>query len=337
LTQATITVFGAGAWGATLADLLARKGYPVTAWDVDAELVKQLRTTRQRGKPPGLVVHESVRFETDLLRAAADATMWVCVVPSFAVRQLCRTLRTAFDGVGGRLFVNCAKGIEEESLAIPSQVFAEEFGAENLARYAVLSGPSHAEEVCLRIPTTVVCASDSLDTARAAQAVFGTREFRVYTQSDRIGVEMGAALKNVIAIAAGACDGLGFGDNTKAALVTRGLAEITRAAVAAGAVPTTLAGLAGLGDLIVTAMSRHSRNRMFGELLARGRGVQEALQEVGAVVEGYRTCHSAYDLARRLGVEMPITAAIYAVLYEGVSISQATAQLLERDPKPEIY
>ncbi len=332
-----ITVFGAGAWGATLADLLARKGFPVKVWDVDVELLAQLATTRRRGKPPALVVHESVAFEKDLAAAAVDADVWVCVVPSFAVRELCRNLRASMGGVGQRVFVNCAKGIEEITLATPSVIYAEEFGQQHLARYAVLSGPSHAEEVCLGIPTSVVSASDDVATARRVQSLFGTRVFRVYTQEDRIGVEMGAALKNVIAIAAGACDGLGFGDNTKAALITRGLAEITRAACALGASPQTLAGLAGLGDLIVTAMSRHSRNRLFGELLARGRSVTDALKEVGAVVEGYRTCRSAHMLSQKIGVDMPITAAIYGVLFEGTSIQDATAQLLDRDPKPEIY
>jgi glycerol-3-phosphate dehydrogenase (NAD(P)+) len=332
-----ITVFGAGAWGATLADLLGRKGFAVTVWDIDATILEQLRTTRRRGKPPALVVHESVSFETNLEVAAEAADVWVCVVPSFAVRELCRRLANLFRQRDGRLFINCSKGIEEDTLAVPSKIFAEEMGEDVLPRYAVLSGPSHAEEVCVGIPTTVVCASDSAETAQYVQSLFCTRTFRVYTQTDRIGVEMGAALKNVIAIAAGACDGLGFGDNTKAALVTRGLAEITRAALAVGASPQTLAGLAGLGDLIVTAMSRHSRNRLFGELLAKGRNVQAALKEVGAVVEGYRTCRSAYHLAKRLGIEMPITETIYAVLFEEMSIDQATESLLEREPKPEIY
>lgn len=335
--MSSIAVFGAGAWGATLADLLARKGYQVTVWDVDSELLNQLRTTRRRGKPPALVVHESVCFDQDLRRAAAESDIWVSVVPSFAVRDLCRKLRTSLKGLSDRIFVNCSKGIEEDSLAVPSEVFAQEFGREALSRYAVLSGPSHAEEVCVGIPTTVVCASDHEETAKRVQEIFGTRTFRVYTQTDRLGVELGAALKNVIAIAAGACDGLGFGDNTKAALVTRGLAEMTRAAVSAGASAQTLAGLAGLGDLIVTAMSRHSRNRMFGELLAKGRSVEQALKEVGAVVEGYKTCRSAFRLARKLNVEMPITAAIYSVLYEGLSIERAAELLLEREPKPELY
>lgn len=332
-----ITVFGAGAWGATLADLLARKGHEVCVWDIDPEILELLRRTRRRGKPPGLVVDDSVSFEARLESAAAPAQVWVCVVPSFAVRTLCKSLKQHFGEVGDRIFVNCAKGIEEQSLAIPSEIFNDVFGEDALGQYAVLSGPSHAEEVCLRIPTSVVCASDRQQTAEFVQNLFGTREFRVYTQTDRLGVELGAALKNVIAIAVGACDGLGFGDNTKAALMTRGLAEMTRLACAKGASARTLAGLAGLGDLIVTAMSRHSRNRLFGELLAKGRPVEVALQEVGAVVEGYRTSRSAYHLAQTCGIEMPITSAIYRVLYCGEGVGDVTTQLLEREPKPEIY
>ncbi len=270
--MARVTVFGAGAWGATLADLLARKGHNVSLWDVDGNFLEQLRVTRRRGKPPALVLHDDVCVESRLEEAAADAEFWVCVVPSFAIRSLCQALRAGFADLGSRIFVNCAKGIEEETLALPSQIFQEEFSAP-LSRYAILSGPSHAEEVCCGIPTSVVCASSFSKTAKIVQELFCTRVFRVYTQTDCLGVELGAALKNVIAIAAGACDGLGFGDNTKAALVTRGLAEMSRAALAAGASPATLAGLAGLGDLVVTAMSRHSRNRLFGELLARGRSV----------------------------------------------------------------
>lgn len=331
-----ITVFGAGAWGVTLADLLAKKGYSVCVWDVDEAVLTMLREKRTRGTPPNFFVNEAVAFESDFAQAAAYGEVLVSVVPSFAVRSVCEKLRTS-GGVQGRLFVSCSKGIEEDTLLLPSQVFAEIFGEQSLRYFAVLSGPSHAEEVCRGIPTTVVSASSESSTAVAVQDLFMTREFRVYTQADVRGVELGGALKNVIAIAAGACDGLGFGDNTKAALLTRGLAEITRAAVALGAQRETLAGLAGLGDLVVTAMSRHSRNRLFGELLARGRSSAAALQEVGAVVEGYRTTRSAYQLSRKICVEMPITEAIYRVLYEGLSVPEAVALLLEREPKPEIY
>lgn len=331
-----ITVFGAGAWGITLADLLAKKGYSVCVWDIDEAVLTMLREKRTRGTPPNFFVNEAVAFESDFARAASYGDVLVSVVPSFAVRAVCEKLRTS-GGHQGRLFVSCSKGIEEDTLLLPSQVFTEMFGEHSLRHFAVLSGPSHAEEVCRRIPTTVVSASSELATAVVVQELFMTREFRVYTQADVRGVELGGALKNVIAIAAGACDGLGFGDNTKAALLTRGLAEITRAAIAMGAQRETLAGLAGLGDLVVTAMSRHSRNRLFGELLARGRSPATALREVGAVVEGYRTTRSAYQLSRKMEVEMPITEAIYRVLYEGLSVPEAVALLLEREPKPEIY
>jgi glycerol-3-phosphate dehydrogenase (NAD(P)+) len=266
----------------------------------------------------------------------AEAEVIVSVVPSFAVRDVCRVI-IDLGGLGARCFISCSKGITEDTLLLPSQVFAAEFGEEALDQYAVLSGPSHAEEVCQRIPTTVVSSSRSPQTAAIARDLFLLPEFRVYTQADTIGVELGAALKNVIAIAAGVCDGLGFGDNTKAALITRGLAEIARAGMAMGALPQTLSGLAGLGDLVVTAMSRHSRNRQFGELLARGRTPEAALEEVGAVVEGYRTARSAHGLARQLGIEMPLSEAVYRVCHEGLSLRDATDLLLSRDPKPEVY
>jgi glycerol-3-phosphate dehydrogenase (NAD(P)+) len=332
-----VTVFGAGAWGLTLADLLSRKGCEVAVWDADTDIIRRLQRERSRGKPPGLVVAETVRFETEFEPAAGFGDIVVCVVPSFAVRPVCEQLAASGNGLRGRVFVCCSKGIEEETLLLPSQVFAEIFGAAAASQFAVLSGPSHAEEVCRGIPTVVVTSSAEITTAERVRDLFITPGFRVYTQSDCLGVELGGALKNVIAIAAGACDGLGFGDNTKAALITRGLAEIARAAIALGARAQTLSGLSGLGDLIVTATSRHSRNRLFGELLATGRSPKQALEEVGAVVEGYRTCRSAHFLSRRIGVEMPITDAIYAVLFEGAGIAEATASLLGRDPKPEVY
>lgn len=331
-----VAVLGAGAWGLTLADLLCSKGMSVAVWDCDSTKIARLRETRDPGKPPGLRLAPDLRLETDLSAAIAAASIIVSVVPSFAVRDVCASI-TDRGGLKARLFISCSKGITEDTLLLPSQVFASEFGDEALDQYAALSGPSHAEEVCRRIPTTVVSSSRSAETAAAARDLFLLPEFRVYTQADTLGVELGAALKNVIAIAAGVCDGLGFGDNTKAALITRGLAEIARAGAAMGAQPQTLAGLAGLGDLVVTATSRHSRNRQFGELLARGRTPAAALAEVGAVVEGYRTSRSAHQLANRLGIEMPLSEAVYRVCHEGMSVRDATDLLLSRDPKPEVY
>ena len=333
-----LAVLGAGAWGLTLAELLASKGNRVRVWDCDAPKLGRLRETRDPGRPPGLRLPAAVELEEDFAATVADAAVIVSVVPSFAVRSVCESLREVPGGLGGRLFVSCSKGIEEETLLLPSQVFAEFFGEEAATRqYAALSGPSHAEEVCKRIPTVVVSSSADKAAAVRARDLFILPEFRVYTQADTVGVELGAALKNVIAIAAGACDGLGYGDNTKAALITRGLAEMSRAATAMGADPRTLAGLAGLGDLVVTAMSRHSRNRMFGELLAKGRTPAAALEEVGAVVEGFRTARSAHGLARRIGVEMPLAEVVCAICHEGLGVREATGMLLARDPKPENY
>ena len=331
-----IAVLGAGAWGLTLADLLCGKGHAAVVWDCDHAKIGRLRETREPGKPPGLRLSPKVELETDLQAAIAGTDRIVCVVPSFAVQEVCASI-AAHHGLGSRLFINCSKGITEDSLLLPSQVFASVFGEKALDQYAALSGPSHAEEVCRRIPTSVVSSSRSPETAAVVRDLFLLPEFRVYTQADTLGVELGAALKNVVAIAAGVCDGFGFGDNTKAALITRGLAEITRAGAAMGAQPQTLAGLAGLGDLVVTAMSRHSRNRQFGELLAHGRAPAAALEEVGAVVEGYRTSRSAYKLAQRLGIEMPLSEAVYRVCHEGLSLHDATDLLLSRDPKPEVY
>lgn len=336
--SARLAVLGAGAWGLTLADLLARKGHEVTVWDQTPEHLERLRRDRIPGKPPGLCVCDAVRFEENFASAVVAAEAIICVVASHGVRSMCERIAALPGGIGRRVFVSCSKGIEEGSLLLPSQIFEEVLGGDGVAgQFAVLSGPSHAEEVCKGIPTVVVSSSTSWEVACRVRDLFMLPTFRVYTQGDCRGVELGAALKNVIAIAAGVTDGVGFGDNTKAALITRGLAEITRAGGAMGAHAQTFAGVAGLGDLVVTAMSRHSRNRAFGELLAKGLSVQEALKEVGAVVEGYRTCRSAHCLSQKIGVEMPITSAVYSVLYEGVSIPEALEALLQRDPKPEIY
>lgn len=332
-----IAVLGAGAWGVTLADLLAGKNNQVVVWDVDAAALDVLRRERTRGRPPGLKVHESVEFEPNFAAALKDAEVIVSVVPSHAVRPTCQQLIATRSDAGKIIFVSCSKGIEEDTLMLPSEIYEQVMGPEHAGSFVALSGPSHAEEVCKRIPTVVVASSTSTANAEFVRDLFILPTFRVYTQDDCRGVEMGAALKNVIAIAAGITDGLGYGDNTKAALITRGLAEITRAACAGGAKAQTLAGLAGLGDLVVTAMSRHSRNRGFGELIGRGLPADEALRQVGQIVEGYRTARSAHDLAARLGIEMPIVSSVYSVLYEGVSVTEACDALLQREPKPEVY
>jgi glycerol-3-phosphate dehydrogenase (NAD(P)+) len=231
--------------------------------------------------------------------------------------------------------VNCSKGIEQGSLHLPCEIFHQILGSQMNLAYAVLAGPSHAEEVSRHVPTAVVAAADNNADADFIQTLLTSPTFRVYTQSDVKGVELGGALKNVIAIAAGGCDGKGYGDNTKAALITRGVAEMARLAQAMGARAETIAGLSGLGDLIVTAMSQHSRNRGFGELIASGCGPDAALEKIGAVVEGYKSAKSAYELSVKHGVEMPLVTAVYRVLYGGLDINECISLLLDRGAKVE--
>lgn len=332
-----IVVLGAGAWGLTLATLLHNKRNQVCVWEKNTALIPELRRTRTCGKPEGLRLPDEVPILESFADAIAQAEVVVGVVPSFGVRTICEQLRSLPGGLGNRTYVNCAKGIEDETLLLPFQIFRDVLGNELDGQYVALSGPSIAAEVLRGIPTVVVSCSSNPEAASFVQELFMLRNFRVYTQSDCIGVELGAALKNVIAIAAGACDGLGFGVNTKSALVTRGLAEIARVGAAMGAEAQTLSGLAGLGDLVTTAMSPHSRNRTFGELIGRGIPAKEALRQVGAVVEGYWTSKSAYDLGRKLDVMMPITGAVHAILWEGRPLHQTWESLLHRDPKPEVY
>lgn len=337
MTISAVTVLGGGAWGLTLADLLSRKGLAVTLWDRNSDVLSLLAKDRTRGTPAGLVIHDRIRFNGDLCSSVSRAQMVVCAVPSYAIRSVCSQLGQLTQAPRRQVFVSCSKGIEEDTLFLPSQIFEQMLGSRRDMVFAVLAGPSHAEEVSRNLPTVVVCCSSDAGTAEQVRDAFFVPTFRVYTQSDCRGVELGGALKNVIAIAAGMCDGLGFGDNTKAALITRGLAEIARAGIAMGAQAQTLSGLSGLGDLIVTATSRHSRNRLFGELLAKGRNPEQALGEIGAAVEGYRTCRSAWQLARKFEVEMPLIQAIYSVLYEKAHLETAVNALLQREPRPEIY
>ena len=332
-----VLVLGAGAWGLTLANLLAEKEHHCSVWDIDATKIAALDKTRFSGRPLDMKLNESICFVTEFAKAFSMADVIVSVVPTFAVRDICRTIAGFGGGLGDKLFVSCSKGIEEGSLKLPVQIFEEYFGQDAVRQYVALSGPTHAEEVSRKIPTLIVAASWDVRAGLIAQSLFMTPELRVYTQDDVLGVETGAAIKNVIAIAAGMCDGLCYGDNTKAALITRALAEMGRAVAVLGGRQETLSGLAGLGDLVVTTMSRHSRNRMFGQLLAEGRSTDQALKEVGAVVEGYRTAHSAYELSQKLSVDMPIVATVYKACYEGIDLRQAAMSLLTRDPKPEKY
>ncbi|OPZ15091.1 MAG: Glycerol-3-phosphate dehydrogenase (NAD(P)+) [candidate division BRC1 bacterium ADurb.BinA364] len=327
-------MLGVGTWGLSLACLLHGKGVPTCGWDAFPQYLRSLDETRKHPKLPQLTIPRSLRFEPDLARAA-QAECLVLAPASYGMRAVCEQLRDLHLDWSGRVLALCSKGLEEPSRKSMRDVALETLGDEIEPRLAVLTGPSHAEEVSRQSPTTVVAASSNPETAARIQATFFAPAFRVYTHDDVIGAELGGALKNVIAIAAGICHGLGFGDNAAAALITRGLAEITRLGVALGAREETFSGLAGMGDLIVTAMSRHSRNRNFGEMVAQGLTVEQAKQEIGMAVEGIRTCASAVALAKEKGIDMPIAREVYAVLYEAKNPAQAARDLMLRDPKPE--
>jgi glycerol-3-phosphate dehydrogenase (NAD(P)+) len=328
-----VAVLGAGSWGVTLARLLAENGHNVRLWCYLPEEYEMLRHTRERHDIlPGVLLPEDVEVSTDAAGVASGAEAVFFVVPSFGVRSTATLMRDACDG--SQLVVSAAKGIEEGTYLRMTEVLEEELGTRGRG-YVSFSGPSHAEEVSRRIPTTIVAACREEGFAREIQALAMTPYLRVYTNDDVVGVECGAALKNAIAIAAGAVDGLGYGDNTKAALLTRGLAEIARLGVALGAKPSTFAGLSGLGDLVVTCTSRYSRNRYVGEELGRGRDLDDILASMKMVAEGVRTTKVAYELSLKLGVDMPITAEMYAVMYEGKDARAAVFDLMTREPKRE--
>ncbi|MFZ5899433.1 MAG: NAD(P)H-dependent glycerol-3-phosphate dehydrogenase [Bacillota bacterium] len=329
-----ITILGAGSWGTALAVHLARKGLPVTLWARRPDYAAELSLSREnKAYLPGVKIPLSIEISADWKALLAGAECVVFAVPSHAFREVLVMVSRHLDDVP---CVNVAKGIEADSLLRLSQVYKAVTGDKNLSRYASLSGPSHAEEVGRAMPTALVAASPCKPVAEFVQDLFISPELRVYTNPDLIGVELGGALKNIIAVATGISDGLGYGDNTKAALMTRGLAEITRLGVHMGADPLTFGGLTGVGDLIVTCTSMHSRNRRFGIEIGKGRTLKEALGAVRMVVEGVRTTIAATELSRRLNVEMPITRQVYAVLYEGVSPLEGVTRLMTRQRTREI-
>ena len=329
-----IAVLAAGTWGITLACLLARKGMEVKVWEFDGELVEQLRSSHQHPKLPHLEIPDSISISTDLPGTLADTEAIVSVVPAVHMRATCRMVAQA--GAGEQMFIICSKGIEAGTHALLSDVAREELGEGSEHRIGVLSGPSHAEEVSRDIPTAVTSAATDLSTAERIRDLFTTPRFRIYTQTDMLGVELASALKNVIAISCGISDGLGFGDNSKAGLVTRGLSEIIRLGLVMGAKRETFFGLAGMGDLVVTCMSQHSRNWRFGYLLGQGFSSEEALKQVGMVVEGYYSVQAAAELSTAHKVEMPITNAVASVLFGGVSPAEAVMALMMREPKSEM-
>ncbi|MBA4157480.1 MAG: NAD(P)-dependent glycerol-3-phosphate dehydrogenase [Gemmatimonadetes bacterium] len=329
-----VAVIGAGSWGTALADMLAMKGTPTTLWSYEEEVAAVInRENRNPRYLSDVSLDSRLRATSDMGEAVRGAGVVVSVSPSHVVRGV---MRDAAAHLGpGALVVSASKGIENDTLQTMDQVLAEVLPEAVAARAVFLSGPSFALEVAQRQPTAVTVASRSPTAAEEAQSLFQTSYFRVYTSSDVPGVELGGALKNVVAIAAGITDGLGFGYNTRAALITRGLAEITRLGVALGARPLTFAGLAGMGDLILTCTGALSRNRSVGYEMGQGRALDDVLGGMTMIAEGVRTTRSAHALAARTGIEMPIVDAVHAVLFEGRGPRDAVEALMLREPKAE--
>ncbi|WP_026841308.1 NAD(P)H-dependent glycerol-3-phosphate dehydrogenase [Citrifermentans bremense] len=329
-----IAVIGAGSWGTTLADLLAKKGHEVTLWAYEPELVLEMRDNRENSLfLPGIKLNERLAFTNDLAEAYRGCSMVLCVVPSQLVRRVMTNSLPFLPKEA--IIVSASKGIEVDTLATVSEIYQEILPPEQFQVLAALSGPSFAREVALEMPTAVTAAASSEAVARRVQEAFTTDYFRVYRNSDVVGVELGGAIKNVIAIAAGISDGLGFGSNTRAALITRGLAEMTRLGVAMGAQPSTFAGLAGMGDLVLTCTGDLSRNRSVGIQIGQGRTLSEILGEMRMVAEGVKTTESAYNLAKKLGVEMPIIEQMYQMLYQNKPAREAVLELMTRNLKAE--
>lgn len=321
-------VIGSGAWGTALAIRLCKNGHDVTMWTYEKDHVESMTTTRQNPRLPGVELPPELKISGDY-HCAQGCEMVVIASPSFPLRSVCRGVAPYIDPEA--VVVSVTKGLEADTHLRMSQVVAQETGK----NVVVLTGPSHAEEVAINVPTGLLAASTDQALAEFVQDAFMADTLRVYTSADPVGAELGAALKNVIALCAGITDGLGYGDNTKAMLMTRGLTETARLGVALGAKKETFTGLAGVGDLIVTCTSMHSRNRRAGILIGQGKSAQQAMEEVGAVVEGYYAAKSAYELGKAQGIDMPITEAAYRVLYEGQDVRQAVQWLLTRQRRAE--
>ena len=321
-------VVGSGAWGTALAVRLSQNGHDVTMWTFEKELIPQMRTTRRNPRLPVAELPENLSISGDYA-CIRGCKLVVMASPSFPLRSVCRAAAPFIDE--DAVVVSVTKGLEAQTHLRMSEVVSQETGRD----VVVLTGPSHAEEVAVNVPTALLSASPNKALAEFVQDAFMSDTLRVYTSADPIGAELSAALKNVIALCAGVTDGLGFGDNTKAMLMTRGLTETARLGIAMGAQRSTFAGLAGVGDLIVSCTSMHSRNRRAGILIGQGKDPQAAMQEVGAVVEGYYAARSAYELGKAKGVDMPITEAAYKVLYQGADVRKCISDLLMRQRKAE--
>ncbi|MDY4669238.1 MAG: NAD(P)H-dependent glycerol-3-phosphate dehydrogenase [Oliverpabstia sp.] len=327
-----IGVIGAGSWGTALAWLLANNGHEVTLWSIMEDEVTMLNEKREHiSKLPGVKLQDTISITTDLEAAMKGKDVLVLAVPSPFTRSTSHMMQPF--AAEGQLIVNVAKGVEETTLMTLSEIIEEEIPQ---ACVAVLSGPSHAEEVGKGLPTTCVIGAKDRETAEYLQEIFMSPVFRVYTSPDILGIELGAALKNVIALAAGVADGLGYGDNTKAALITRGIAEISRLGIAMGARAETFFGLSGIGDLIVTCASVHSRNRKAGYLMGQGYTMKEAMDEVKMVVEGVYSAKAALSLSEKYHVEMPIIVEVNKVLFEDKKAADAVNELMQRMKKDEI-
>ena len=330
--MAKISIISAGSWGTALALLLYNNGHQVTVCSENEEEIRMLQEKREHlTKLPGVPLPEKMEFTTDMERALSDRDLLVMAKASPYVRSTSRRIAPLIRE--GQLIVNVAKGIEADTLMTMSDIISEEIP---LANVAVLSGPSHAEEVGRGLPTTIVTGAGDRDTALYVQNIFMNPVFRVYTSPDILGIELGGSLKNVIALAAGIADGLGYGDNTKAALITRGIAEITRLGIAMGARAETFYGLSGIGDLIVTCASVHSRNRKAGYLIGKGYTMQEAMDEVKMIVEGVHSARAGLELSQKYGIETPIIQAVGEVLFDDKSPRLAVDELMQRVKKDEL-
>ncbi len=332
MEQRTVAVMGAGSWGTAIAIVLQTNGHQVRLWMRNEEQAKMMKKTQVNNKYlPGIHLSPGIKIESNAAIALKDADTVILAVPTQQIRDLIKKIRLMMPS--DALIINVAKGIEKRSHLTISQVVLDVLGE---CPYVVVSGPSHAEEVARFMPTTLVAASDHKVYAEQAQDLFMNQYVRVYTNPDVIGVELAGALKNVIAFGAGIADGIGYGDNARAALITRGITEIARLGQAMGASINTFAGLTGIGDLIVTCTSMHSRNRRAGILVGQGMSMEEALNEVGMIVEGVYTAVAAYELAKKYKVDMPITSAIYHVLYENHNVAEAVQKLMTRHRKHEM-
>ncbi len=327
-----LTLCGGGSWGTAIARLLSNKGHKVNFYIRNEQVIEDIKKNKENSKYlPGAKFENEINLTNDLESVLNGIDAFIIGVPTSSIREILNKIKNKISK--DTIIVNLSKGIEVESLDRISEI-SKEILIDN--PFVALSGPSHAEEVGKDIPTTLVASSENLEVAQLIQKEFSTPIFRIYTNPDLVGVEMGGALKNIIALAAGMNDGLGYGDNTKAALMTRGIYEMSKLGISLGANPHTFNGLSGIGDLIVTCTSMHSRNRRAGILIGEGKSMDEACKEVGQVVEGVKTVKSAYKLSQVKGIEMPITKALYRVLYEGYDPNKAVYELMTRKNKDEI-